>query len=55
MMVALDEEAVLECMHADEVRFSVERAVAMAAVMALLLLTGVLVGLLFVGRRVLVD
>lgn len=50
VIVDLDEEAALERMHADEVRFTIERVVAMAAVMALLLLTGIFVGLLFVRR-----
>lgn len=50
MVVDLDEEAALERMHADDVRFTVERVVAMAAVIALLLLTGIFVGLMFLRR-----
>ncbi|KAF2621702.1 hypothetical protein BU25DRAFT_415900 [Macroventuria anomochaeta] len=47
-VVDLDEEAMLERMRADDVRFTVERVVAMAVVMALLVLAGLLLGLLFV-------
>lgn len=41
-----DEEAALERIRAEDVSFSVERAVATAVVMALLVLAGVLIGLL---------
>lgn len=50
MVVDLDEEAALELVHADDVRFTIERVVATAAVMALLLLTGIWVGLVFIRR-----
>ncbi|KAJ4991806.1 hypothetical protein SVAN01_02656 [Stagonosporopsis vannaccii] len=42
-----DEEAAMERIHEDEVRFTIERAVAMAVVIALLVLAGILFGLLF--------
>lgn len=48
VVVDMDEEAGLEMLRADDVRFQVERVVAMAVVMALLVLTGLLFGLLFV-------
>lgn len=43
----IDEEAALDRICEEEVRFTIERAVAMAVVMALLVLAGILVGLLF--------
>jgi hypothetical protein len=48
MVVDIDEEIALERIRADDVRFSVEKAVAMAVVIALLVLTGLLLGLLFI-------
>jgi hypothetical protein len=48
--VDLDEEAALETIHADDVRFTIERVAAMATVMALLFLTGIWVGLVFIRR-----
>lgn len=45
--VDMDEEAALERIIADELRFEVEQVVAAAVVMALLVLAGVMVGLLF--------
>ncbi|KAF3036988.1 hypothetical protein E8E11_003130 [Didymella keratinophila] len=48
--VDLDEEAALERIHADNVRFTIERVAAMATVMALLFLTGIWVGLVFIRR-----
>jgi len=45
--VDIDEEAALERICEEEVRFTIERAVAMAVVMALLVLAGILVELLF--------
>lgn len=42
-----DEEAALEMIREDDLSFTIERAVAMAVVMALLVLAGILVGLLF--------
>ncbi|KAF1927102.1 uncharacterized protein M421DRAFT_421968 [Didymella exigua CBS 183.55] len=50
VIVDLDEEAALEMMRADDVSFTIERVVAMAAVIALLLLTGIWVGLVFIRR-----
>lgn len=47
MVVDLDEEAGLERIRADDVRFEVERIVAMAVVIALLVLAGLLLALLF--------
>jgi hypothetical protein len=49
-IVDLDEEAALERIHADDVRFTIERVAAMATVMALLFLTGIWVGLVFIRR-----
>jgi hypothetical protein len=49
-VVDLDEEAALETIHADDVRFTIERVAAMATVMALLFLTGIWVGLVFIRR-----
>lgn len=47
VVVDLDEEAGLERIRADDVRFEVERIVAMAVVIALLVLAGLLLALLF--------
>lgn len=44
----MDEEAALERIRADDVSFKIERVVAMAVVMALLVLAGLLLGLLYV-------
>ena len=49
-IVDLDEEAALERIHADDVRFTIERVAAMATVMALLFLIGMWVGLVFIRR-----
>lgn len=49
-IVDLDEEAAIERTHADDVRFTIERVAAMATVMALLFLTGIWVGLVFIRR-----
>lgn len=46
-VVDIDEEAGLEMIRADDVSFRVERAVATAVVMALLVLAGLLLGWLF--------
>jgi hypothetical protein len=49
-IVELDEEAAIEMISADDVRFTVERVAAMAILMALLFLTGIWVGLVFIRR-----
>lgn len=48
VVAEMDEEAGFEIIRADDVSFKVERIVAMAVVMALLVLAGLMLGLLFV-------